>query len=219
MYIYMQINIWELIKPLNTGKFWQSKNMRADLGTKEEKNISFIGKDMREGKEAASKQRKGLCNSTSSSPRQRGSLLVRSGSRHKEKNKSNKPQRGIQALAYRGRFHSPPLHCAVQHCQPHIMQPCWGREALLLPATECSPGPAGHRTQTLFARARSPLSTCVKQLKAMRGVSALGRYIERMSWFAAAGMATCLESILLVAICYLLACTAGDGGSIQWQTS
>jgi len=61
MFIYMQINIWELIKPLNAGKFWQSKNMHADLGTKEEKNVSFIGKDMGKGKQAASKQRVELC--------------------------------------------------------------------------------------------------------------------------------------------------------------
>lgn len=51
MYIYMQINIWELIKPLNAGKFWQSKSIRADLGTKDEKNMSFIGKDVGEGEQ------------------------------------------------------------------------------------------------------------------------------------------------------------------------
>lgn len=58
MYIYMQINIWELIKPLNVGKFWQSKSTHADLGTKEEKNISFMGKEEGGGRRAGSQQAK-----------------------------------------------------------------------------------------------------------------------------------------------------------------
>lgn len=142
----------------------------------------------------------------------KGSLLVRSDSWHREKKKSNKTQKVIQALAYGGGVHSSP-------CQPHIMQSCWGREALPLSATKYCHGPAGQRTQTSFVRARSPLSTCVKQLKAMRGLSAPGRPIEQMSWFAAADMATWLKSILLVGICYLQACAAGEGGSIQCRTS
>lgn len=75
MYMYMQINIWELIKPLNSGKFWQSKSIQADLGTKEKKNTSFIGGDMGEGEQAASKERMELCYSVNSSPCQREECL------------------------------------------------------------------------------------------------------------------------------------------------
>lgn len=110
MYIYMQINIWELIKPLNAGKFWQSKNMHADPGTKEEKNVSFAGKDIEEGKPAASKQSMEFCYSAISMSK--GSLLVRSNTWHKEKNKNNETQKDRLALLTEGDF--TPHHYTVQ---------------------------------------------------------------------------------------------------------
>lgn len=66
----MQINIWELIEPLNAGKFGQSKRMHEDVDAKGE-NVSFPGKDGRkesrqakEGVVLFSKKREGLSGQT-----------------------------------------------------------------------------------------------------------------------------------------------------------
>lgn len=116
MYIYMQINIWELIKPLNAGKFWQSKNTHADLGTKEEKNISFIGKDVGEGKQAARKQRMELYYSASSSPRQREACLSGQTVGTRRKTRTRKPRKVFRHWLTEGNFS--PHHHTVQYSMP-----------------------------------------------------------------------------------------------------
>lgn len=51
----MQINIWELMEPLNAGRFGQSKRMHKDVDTKGE-DLSFPGKHGRkETRQAAGK--------------------------------------------------------------------------------------------------------------------------------------------------------------------
>lgn len=112
MYIYMQINIWELIKPLNAGKFWQSKSMHADLGTKEEKNISFLGKDVGEGEQAASKERMELCSSASSSPCQREACLSGQAVGTGRKRRATKPRKVFRHWLMEGSFtphHASPI--------------------------------------------------------------------------------------------------------------
>lgn len=143
-YIYMQINIWELMEPLNAGKFGQSKRMHKDVDTKGE-NISFPGKmgERRAGKGGSCviQQEKGS--------------FVRSDGWHKEKSKIK--QESIKALHSGGGFHSFPGHCAVQRASteqrnfpsliPSSSSFPFPSSLLPLSPTRCCPGPAGHRNQ------------------------------------------------------------------------
>ena len=86
----------------------------------------------------------------------KGSLLTRSGSWHKEKEQT---QKGIQALAYGGGYHSSLPHCSTA-CQPYKMQPWWGREALSLSLTKRCPWPCRPQNANLLCKSPQP-SLCL----------------------------------------------------------
>lgn len=105
----MQINIWELMEPLNAGESGQSKRMHKDVDTKGE-NTSFPGKDGREeSRQAGSRQRRELGYSAKGN-------LVRADSWHKEKSKIK--QGIMRVLHCKEGFHSFPGHCAMQSASP-----------------------------------------------------------------------------------------------------
>lgn len=83
VHIYMQINIWELMEPVNAGKFGQSKRMHKDVDTKGE-NISFPGEDGRK----ESRQRRELCYSASKG--KPGQVRQLAQGEKKEQNKAGK---------------------------------------------------------------------------------------------------------------------------------
>lgn len=164
---------------------------------------------------AASKQRMELCYSASSSPRQREAFLSGQTVGIRRKTRTTKPREVFRHWFVEGDF--TPHHHAVQYRMPAPYNATQlGQRSPLSLTYQVLPWPCRPQNPNLVCKNPQPSPHLCKAAKSHERCICS---IELMSWFAAADMATWLESILLVGLCYLQACAAGEGGSIQWQTS